>query len=146
MANLERSKNDSGHNAHAHYFLGKVRQGGNPQYASAPAHLRLGLQVNWTSDDRSDEHQTLNPGFVMDWSLAVMKDWHSMNPVLDLPSWTDIVMSRARHPNIIMGARDFDTKLSQARALEGDNICTHPRKHKDPFTGTKEVVDIHKIV
>ena len=40
----------------------------------------------------------------------------------------------------------MNTKLSQARALEGDNICTHPRKHKDPFTCTKEVVDIHKIV
>ena len=30
MASLERSQTDSGHSAHAHYFLGKVRQGGNP--------------------------------------------------------------------------------------------------------------------
>ena len=43
-----------------------------------------------------------------------------------------------------MGAKDFDTKLSQVRDLEGDNICTHPRKHRDPFN--KEAVDIHKIV
>ena len=46
MASVERSKTDTGYNAFSHYFLGKVRQGGNPQFASAPAHLRLGSQVN----------------------------------------------------------------------------------------------------
>ena len=93
MANLERSKNDSGYNAHVHYFLGKVRQGGNPQYASAPAHLRLGLQVNWTSDDISDEHQAVS-----------------------------------------------------GKSSGGGQHVHPPRKHKDPFTGTKEVVDIHTII
>ena len=122
MASLERSKTDSSHSAHAHYFLGKMRQGGNPQYAAAPAHLRLGGQVNWTSDDRSNENQTLNPGFAMEWSLAMLKDWISMNPVLRVgpqPSWTDMVMTRGRQPNIIMGTKEFDTKLSESRNLEG---------------------------
>ena len=82
MTSVERSKTDTGYNAFSHYFLGKVRQGGNPQFASAPAHLRLGSQVNWTSEDRSDEYQVLNPGFVMNWSEAVTKDWSNMNPVL----------------------------------------------------------------
>ena len=77
--------------------------------------------------------------------MAIMKDWHSMNVMLGHPTWTDIVMSRARHPNIIMGAKEFDTKLSEARHLEGDHICTHPSKHKNPVTGTKEVVDHHKL-
>ena len=79
----------------------------------------------------------------------MMKDWCSMNPVLratGTPSWTDMVMTRARQPNIIMGTKEFDTKLSESRDQEGDSICTHPRKHKDPFTGSKDAVDIHKIV
>ena len=54
-------------------------------------------------------------------------------------------MTRARHPNMLMGAKEFDNKLSDARDLSGNSICTHPRKHKDPFTGTKEDVDRHKI-
>ena len=82
----------------------------------------------------------------MNWSLALTMDWNSMNPVLDKVKWTDLVMTRARHPNMLMGAREFDTKLSEARELSGNSICTHPRKHKDPFTGTKEEVDKHKIV
>ena len=45
-----------------------------------------------------------------------------------------------------MGTKEFDTKLSESRDQEGDSICCHPRKHKDPFTGSKEAVDIHKIV
>ena len=56
----------------------------------------------------------------MEWSLAMIKDWISMNPVLrvsPIPSWTDMVMTRGRQPNI---------------------ICTHPRKHKDPFTGSQD--------
>ena len=79
----------------------------------------------------------------------MIKDWSSMNPVLrvsPIPSWTDMVMTRARQPNIIMGTKEFDTKLSESRDLEGDSICTHPRKHKDPYTGSKDSVDAHKIV
>ena len=140
-----RSKSDSGYNSHSHYFLGKVRQGGNPMFATAPAHLRLGQFVNWTSEDRSNKTQILNPGFSMEWSMAIAKDWHRMNVMLGHPTWSDIVMSRARHPNIIMEAKEFDTKLSESRDLEGDHICTHPSKHKDPVTGAKEVVDHHKL-
>ena len=81
----------------------------------------------------------------MEWSMAIMKDWHRMNVMLGHPTWNDIVMSRARHPNIIMEAKEFDTKLSEARDLEGDHICTHPSKHKYPVTGAKEVVDHHKL-
>ena len=114
-------------------------------FATAPAHLRLSQFVNWTSEDRSNQSQILNPGFSMEWSMAIAKDWHRMNVMLGYPTWSDIVMSRARHPNIIMEAKEFDTKLSESRELEGDHICTHPSKHKDPVTGAKEVVDHHKL-
>lgn len=36
--------------------------------------------------------------------------------------------------------------LLDPRSNITQTICTHPRKHKDPFTGSKEAVDIHKIV
>ena len=52
-------------------------------------------------------------------------------------------MTRARQPRIIMGTKEFDSK---SRDLEGDSICTHPKKHKDPYTGSKDSVEAHKIV
>ena len=85
----------------------------------------------------------------MEWSLAVMKDWCGMNPVLranGTPSWTDMVMTRARQPNIIMETKEFDRKLSESKDKEGDSICCHPRNQKDPFTGSVGKVDAHKIV
>ena len=82
----------------------------------------------------------------MNWSEAVTKDWSSTNITLKNVEWTDLVMTRARHPNLLIGAKEFDRKLSEARDLTGNSICTHPRKHRDPFTGSKEVVDRHKIV
>ena len=72
-----------------------------------------------------------------------------MNPVLrgnGTPSWTDMVMTRARQPNIIMGMKEYDMKLSESKDKEGDSICCHPRKHKDPFTSSVGKVDAHKIV
>ena len=83
---------------------------------------------------------------MMNWSEAVTKDWSSTNITLKNIEWTDLVMTRARHPNLLMGAKEFDKKLSEARDMSGDSICTHPRKHRDPFTGSTEVVDRHKIV
>ena len=41
MSSIERNKSDTGYNSHAHYFLGKVRQGANPLYATEPLPLRL---------------------------------------------------------------------------------------------------------
>jgi len=149
MVNLDRSPSDTTFGVHAHYFLGKLRQGGNPQFITPPAHLRLGAKVNWTSQERSDEKQALNPCFAIEWSFAMMKDWCGMNPVLrnnGPPSWTDMVMTRARQPNIIMGMKDYDRKLSECKDKEGDSFCCHPRKHQDPYTGSVEQVDIHKIV
>ena len=61
-------------------------------------------------------------------------------------SWTDMVMTRARQPNIIMETKEFDRKLSESKDKEGDSICCHPRKHKDPFTSSVDKVDAHKIV
>ena len=81
----------------------------------------------------------------MEWSLAIQKDWKSSNALMGVPSWTDMVMSRARQPNIIMGTKQYDTKIDEVRDTEGDNICTHPKRHQNPFTGSKEVVDHHKI-
>ena len=63
----------------------------------------------------------------MEWSLAIQKDWKSSNALMGVPSWTDMVMSRARHPNIIMGTKQYDTKIDEVRDMEGDNICTHPK-------------------
>ena len=92
-----------------------------------------------TDEDRSDSDQDLYP-----WSLALMKDWKLFTPQLEVPAWTDMVMTRARNPNLNLRGKKFDTKIGELITPGGAQICCNPKKHNELYLGSAEEVETHK--
>ena len=78
---------------------------------------------------------------LIEWSDALLRDWHKETTMLEMPSWDALVKTRA---NILVRDKEFDMQLEVMMSTKPQRFCVNPKMHVEAFMGSEEEVRVQK--